>query len=667
MGKGASDKQTGFWMYMKYFIKPKLQQELGRQVKTIDLVHFGLPYWAELSDEEKEEWKEKAKEYNRSEARQNERMLRLLENHRRNHHVDEQTNFAQRYTFRKLKPSNIMPPSCRYDEIDQYSRKYFAGINDDFEGKRENDRKEFIDRYQWKFAQDRESMKDFFYEAEIIVVTANVYCEDSSNERMVPSEISILKFSIKHGIHDQRHYILGFAERELCENSKAKAKENEQITGLLMDWSRMPANIRFDYVQLWNEIKAFTGINGDGVKLLLLSKDWNRVVGSFDALFVHANEKSFSRIETRFATLEDYFMALYATVHDTHVNDEIKSDVAIEMSKPWHRAVFFDLITCDFHAALKYTVQCQAENCSLFTAHKAAFSFFTLYKKHIFPSCRFTERHAPNKALLPAVEDEKDRIFADLSLLDTDSDTELFYDASIPSSSLYGQGFLMPAPQELARGMSEASSQILSKVSQDRITPSKEGSIGCSPNLSSFPQKVSRSSSPDDLIPERTLGGFCIPNVYQTDCSYIRRNLPLVSTSSRGIGSRQEKSEVMANQKITPRNPHRPSQSLTRYEQKVSANKLQHELSSDPIQPLIVNGTVRYICTNQKANVTKPLILEPVICKEAEMFGWSENLLSSDPDQKFVRWLNSAYFEPKKSRSNRKIFFKIENDYENAI
>lgn len=69
----------------------------------------------------------------------------------------------------------------------------------------------------------------------------------------------------------------------------------EQITGLLMDCGRMYANVRFDYAQLWDEIKEFTRIDGDGVKLLLLSKDWNIVVGSFDALFVSANEKSFCR------------------------------------------------------------------------------------------------------------------------------------------------------------------------------------------------------------------------------------------------------------------------------------------------------------------------------------------------------------------------------------
>lgn len=69
----------------------------------------------------------------------------------------------------------------------------------------------------------------------------------------------------------------------------------ERITGLLMDCDKMPANVRFDYAQIWDEIKTFTKIDGDSVKLFLLSKDWNAVVGSFDALFVHTNEKSFCK------------------------------------------------------------------------------------------------------------------------------------------------------------------------------------------------------------------------------------------------------------------------------------------------------------------------------------------------------------------------------------
>ncbi|EJW84337.1 hypothetical protein WUBG_04755 [Wuchereria bancrofti] len=45
----------------------------------------------------------------------------------------------------------------------------------------------------------------------------------------------------------------------------------------------------------------------------------------------------------------------------------------MEMNEQWHNAVFYDLITCDFHAELKYTEQYQARSCSLFAAHKAIF------------------------------------------------------------------------------------------------------------------------------------------------------------------------------------------------------------------------------------------------------------------------------------------------------
>lgn len=45
MGKGVNDRQNGFWMYMQYYVRPKLQKELGRRLETADLMRFGLPYW----------------------------------------------------------------------------------------------------------------------------------------------------------------------------------------------------------------------------------------------------------------------------------------------------------------------------------------------------------------------------------------------------------------------------------------------------------------------------------------------------------------------------------------------------------------------------------------------------------------------------------------------
>ncbi|VDK66353.1 unnamed protein product [Onchocerca ochengi] len=884
MVKGINDKQTGFWMFLKH-IRPELEQKLGEQIKTADLIRFGQPYWAKLNYEVKEEWNEKAKKYNKSA-----RLNRLL----------EPVDFARPCASQKLKPSKIIPPSRRYDEVDQYSRKYFAEVDDDFEGKRENDRREFIDHYQWKFARK--------------VVTANVYYEDSSKKQMIPSEISILKFSIKRGIYDHRHYILGFAESGIIfEDCKTEAEENEQITGLLMNSDRMTANVRFDYAHIWDEIKTFTKIDGDGVKLLLLSNCWNTVVGSFDALFVYANEKSFSRIETRFATLEDYFMAVYATVNDVPISDEIKSDIAIEMNEPWYRTVFFDSVTCDFHADLKYTKECQAKSCSLFAAHKAAFSFFALCKKHVFPDFEFTEQHMPKKASLstigniflectsqqssihaadytsveniperssisllspkkktlksnvrkgtvsvcevggteqdavalerktrpiyntffddkvdelgnmtnqtgfcydvekwlqtqrpmqhadrwemrvcsrnpqisaassvdkhcaavdavidqqlislsqftsvpscrssqkiPAYPSEKSRsnfsgihaiesqlplnyqsstsdkgfsnvvinndvgrkddILFDRSRIDNDSDTEMFYDISIPTSSLYRQDSLIPAPQVLTPGMSKdyqnslflkMSSEIsqipsllseeigtthdvvknvqntyhnqpvatsnaypvssksskifFSKVSQDKLVPSKGESMECSLDLSFYPQKVLKSSlSNDNLIPERTSGGFCIPNICQTNYLCMSENR-------------------IANQTVAPKNPHTSNQNLTRNEQKErkfeASARMQHQSSPNPIQSLVVNNTVGYKCRSQKANVMKPLILEPLICKEADIFGWSENVQNNNPGQKFAQWLNSVYFESEIPNNNKEIFLKIESDYGKA-
>ncbi|CAG9536549.1 unnamed protein product [Cercopithifilaria johnstoni] len=871
MGKGTKDKQNGFWMYMEYLIRPKMEQKLGKRVKAVDLIQFGLPHWTKLSFEEKEAWKERAKECNKSWSKYRQRK----------HHPKD---FAQLCMSQKLKPSKIIPPSRRYDEVDQYSRKYFSGV-DDFEGKRENDRKELIDRYQWKFIQkDLESREEFFRDSEIIIVTVNVYYEDSLNERVIPSEISILKFSIKRGIYDHRHYILGFGEnRILCKNSKIETEQNEQITGLLMDYDKMSANVRFDYAQIWDEIKAFTRIDGDGVKLLLLSKDWNVVVGSFDALFMHANEKSFSRIETRFATLEDYFMVVYATVHDICVSNEIKADVAREMNESWYRAVFFDLMTCNFHAGLKYTEQCQAGSCSLSAAHEAAgflvrtrhqlsdlrssihipdcssveniptqsislllpkrttlksnmvdetasgydtrsvkptalerktrpkydilidnkdgelesmtnqigfqydvkrwlhnqpslsnadnwemgflrnphISDASTLDKHYSPVGAVTDQQLFSTSQFTSVSayrscqeippyrseglksnfveidttknqmslnyqfssddtefsnaaisgdlnnislgNEKDDMLVDLSLIDNDSDAELFCDASIPSSSLCRQGFLIQASQQLTPKMSEGyqndsslktsnkvkqtsapssketginrntvkstrntysvsgkSGEVFSKVNQNRIIPSKGGLLGCNSHISSSPQKMRKSPLlSDNMIPERTSGGFCIPNICQTNDSCIRKNRSAASASCGETGSGQnthKKSGIMANQIVMPRNPHTSNQSLARNEQKerkeeASADKLQYQSLLSSTQPLLVNSIDGHKCTSQKVNIMKTFVLEPLICKEGEMFGWSENVQNA-PEQKFIRWLNSAYFEPEISRNS---------------
>ncbi|VDM11372.1 unnamed protein product [Wuchereria bancrofti] len=64
------------------------------------------------------------------------------------------------------------------------------------------------------------------------------------------------------------------------------------------------------------------------------------------------------------------------------------------------------------------------------------------------------------------------------------------------------------------------------------------------------------------------------------------------------------------------------------------------------IQQTNIHESFADFSTNPEVKIAKPLILEPIICKEAEMFGWSENLQNNDLDEKFVRWLDSAYFEP---------------------
>lgn len=62
-------------------------------------------------------------------------------------------------------------------------------------------------------------MRDmFFISKELILAAANVYYED--DERMVPSELALLKFDIAHGPIEQRSYVFRLKDHkmpnELC-------------------------------------------------------------------------------------------------------------------------------------------------------------------------------------------------------------------------------------------------------------------------------------------------------------------------------------------------------------------------------------------------------------------------------------------------------------------
>lgn len=169
----------------------------------------------------------------------------------------------------------------------------------------------------------------------------------------------------------------------------------------------------------------------------------------------------------------------------------------------------------------------------------------------------------------------------DLSLIDDDSDAELFCNASIPSSSSCGQDFLIQENNlflktseavKQAKALSrkigaientiesvqesfcnqlvpfsntypvyERSGQVLLlNVRQDRSILSEGERIEYNPNFSYYTQKMQKSLLPNDyVIPERTSGGFCIPNVDQTNYSHVKKNQLAISASYGKTGSRQ--------------------------------------------------------------------------------------------------------------------------------
>ncbi|VDN30188.1 unnamed protein product [Gongylonema pulchrum] len=119
MVKGLNDKQSGYWMFLEGVIRPQLEKQQRRRIPPWELQQLGQGHWAALGYEEKEEWKARAKEFNRSEMGQRDRMQKRAEYRQRKH------------------------SACQY----------FGGVDDDFEGMREHCLKEFIDQYQWKLAR----------------------------------------------------------------------------------------------------------------------------------------------------------------------------------------------------------------------------------------------------------------------------------------------------------------------------------------------------------------------------------------------------------------------------------------------------------------------------------------------------------------------------------
>lgn len=188
-------------------------------------------------------------------------------------------------------------------------------------------------------------------------------------------------------------------------------------------------------------------------------------------------------------------------------------------------------------------------------------------------------------------DNEKSDVLVNLNQTDNDCDIELFYNVSIPSS-LCKQDFVMQTSQQLATkvskgyhngSFSKTSNKVkqtstlssrevgshngiksvqesyhnqfvptcntyptsekpgrifFSKVNQDKVILLKEGSVECSWNSSSYSQKTRELPLlGDNLIPERTSGGFHIPNICQ-NYSCIRKSRPATLASCK-TGSKQ--------------------------------------------------------------------------------------------------------------------------------
>lgn len=411
MVKGVNDKQSGFWMYLQQVVQPYFARYERRRIFGEELKNRGSPMWSALSEEEKQMWKDRAKAYNTSHAgRAEQKKRREALRERKNRIAEPFTQLI--HSGAKVKPSLIMPASRRVDEIDQLAKVYFEPSGRDYMWKREHDVKELADQYTWRLTQRPSDLpsdykKAFFLDKPMWIAAVNLYYQDG--QRMIPSEISLVKFNIRDGFEDQRNFILAlpydYIPPEYCEDD---AVYNEEKTAIRADGrgNRLIEVMRTDFDRVWDEIKEFTDLDGDEQKIFVCADQWNEVVGSFQTLYSAVNETAFSRVETRFIAIDDFFMAMAMTLLEMECTEEMRVCVSTEMHEKWPGTIEFDRVTCSYHYQFRYRNECQSRSCSMFTAHEAIFNFFTLCKKYVFCDYEFTGNHLPNKAQLPQLESD---------------------------------------------------------------------------------------------------------------------------------------------------------------------------------------------------------------------------------------------------------------------
>uniref|UniRef100_A0A915ARP7 HMG box domain-containing protein n=1 Tax=Parascaris univalens TaxID=6257 RepID=A0A915ARP7_PARUN len=405
MVKGVNDKQSGFWMYLQQVVQPHFQRYERRRIFGEELKSVGSPMWSELSDEEKQIWKDKAKAYNTSHAGRKDQKKRREALRERKNRLAEVIDQGG-----KVKHSLAMPTSRRIDEIDQFTKVYFEPFSRDYMWKREHDVKELTDQYTWRLTQrssdfSSDYKRAFFLDKPMWLATVNLYCED--DRRMIPSEISLVKFSIRDGFDEQRNFILalpnGYIPPKYCED---ETLYNEERTAIRADrrGNGLIDVMRDDFDRIWEEIKEFTELDSEEEKIFVCVDQWNEVVGSFRTLYKAIGETALSRMETRFITIDDFFIAMAMTISEEECSEEMRVYVSSEMHTKWPGVVEFDRVTCPYHRQFLYRNECRTRACSMLTAHEAVFNFFTLCKESVFRDHEFTGNHLPNKEQLPQLE-----------------------------------------------------------------------------------------------------------------------------------------------------------------------------------------------------------------------------------------------------------------------
>ncbi|VDK53984.1 unnamed protein product [Anisakis simplex] len=396
-----------------------------------------------MSNDERQAWKYRAKQFNESAAGRAQLQQRRQRRRDRGNHSPTPSFVREPMTNARdrLNESPVLHASRRTDEEDEYSTVYFEPGCDEFIWKRMCDVRNMLAQFTERFDMNQQqyndgreftNKEDYFLRRRLCVASVNVhYCD--ANHNVYPSEISLIKFNIADGLLDERNFILSLPRYLVIPREYESAIVNNEERTMLRADQRDHALCHFmrsDFDEIWHEIKEFTNFDGVHERIAVRSGEWNSVVGAFHTLCRLVGEHASSRIGTRFVVIEDYLQAMTTSIlqdrqHSlqhpqpqarSHISAQLQPNITAQATAASSSAASrrdvttvarndqhasrgtcqSDVVTCSFHHQLLLTNQCRARACAMFTARQTAFNFLTLSKQYAFRNFTITGTHFPD-------------------------------------------------------------------------------------------------------------------------------------------------------------------------------------------------------------------------------------------------------------------------------